>query len=123
VGCPFGLLVSSVGSALVRLRGCTGGSIALITTNGLRAKWLGKDIWLSDPGVRGGGRLLARITRKGAFFYFQYFSADGRRRPFPLGPFDIQGEQGLSVAAARDRTTELSKLYWSRVIASPLPTL
>jgi hypothetical protein len=69
--------------------------MALITTNGLRAKWLGKDIWLSDPGVRCGGRLLARITRKGAFFYFQYFSADGRRRPFPLGPFDIQGEQGL----------------------------
>ncbi len=86
-----------------------------LTTNGLRAKWPGKDVWLSDPGVRGGGRLLARITRTGVFFYFQYFSSDGRRRPFPIGPFDIHGEQGLSLAAARDRTTELSKLYRSGV--------
>jgi hypothetical protein len=88
---------------------------SLITANGLRAKWTGKDVWLADPGARGDGRLLARITRKGVFFYFQYFAPDARKRLFALGPFDVQGEHGLSLAAARTRSSELSKLYRSGV--------
>lgn len=86
--------------------------MAQITTNGLRAKWTGKDRWLSDGGSRGSGRLVARITPAGAYFYFKYAS-NGRKRPLPLGPFDIQGEHGLSLAAARARAAELSALYRS----------
>jgi len=89
--------------------------MAQITTNGLRAKWTGKDRWLSDGGSRGSGRLVARITSAGAYFYFKYAS-NGRKRPLPLGPFDIQGEHGLSLAAARARAAELSALYRSGTI-------
>src|SRR6185437_14485951 len=107
-----GLLVSLDGSALVPLaRGCAGGSMAQLTVNGLRAKWPGKDRWLSDGGARGAGRLVARIRRNGTFFYFIYFSADGEKRPLPLGPFDVDGQRGLSLAAARERADELSRLY------------
>jgi hypothetical protein len=82
-----------------------------LTTNGLRAKWTGKDRWLSDGGSYGAGRLVARVRRTGAHFFYQYFSADGDRRLLPLGPSDPQGERGLSLAAARDRSAELSKVY------------
>ena len=51
--------------------------MAQLTTNGLRAKWSGKNRWLSDSGTRGAGRLLARLRRSGVFFYFlQYYLAD-----------------------------------------------
>jgi integrase len=89
--------------------------MAQLTTNELRAKWSGKNRWLSDSGTRGAGRLLARLTRGGVFFYFQYYLADGQRRQLPLGRFDSQGEHGLSLAGARERTAELSKLYRSGV--------
>jgi integrase len=87
--------------------------MAQITTNGLRAKWSGKDRWLSDGGSRGAGRLVARITSSGAFFFFQYFSTKGCRRLFPMGRFDVQGTRGLSLIAARARCAELSALYRS----------
>jgi hypothetical protein len=87
--------------------------MAQITTNGLRAKWTGKDRWLSDGGSRGSGRLVARLTSAGAYFYFKYVSSDGRKRAFPLGPFDAQGEGGLSLVAARARAAKLSELYRS----------
>lgn len=82
-----------------------------ITTNELRAKWAGKDRWLSDGGSRGAGHLVARIKRNGVFFYFQYIGPDGRKRLFPLGVFDVHGKRGLSLAAARERSAELSALY------------
>lgn len=87
--------------------------MAEITTNQLRAKWTGKDRWLSDGGSRGAGRLVARLTRTGTHFFFQYFSPHGDKRLFPLGPFDIQGERGLSLVAARARAAELAALYRS----------
>jgi hypothetical protein len=68
--------------------------MAQLTTNALRAKWPGKDYWLYDDAPPGAGRLVARIKRKAALFYFQYFSATGRKFS-PLGPFGINGEQGL----------------------------
>ena len=36
-----------------------------LTVNGLRAKWGVKDLWRSNGGVRGGGRLVARIMQEG----------------------------------------------------------
>src|SRR5690606_6473344 len=52
-------------------------------------------------------------TSTGAYFYFKYVSSDGRKRPLPLGPFDIQGERGLSLVAARARAAELAAPYRS----------
>jgi integrase len=85
--------------------------MAQITTNSLRAPWRGKDRWISDGGARGGGRLVARVTRDGAQMLFQYFGPDGRKRFFPLGPYDGNGTRGLSLPKARDRAAELSALY------------
>src|SRR5437879_3928882 len=87
-----------------------------ITTNGLRVAWRGKDRWLSDGGARGAGRLVARITREGVAFLYQYFGPGGRKRFFPLGPYDAQGVRGLSLPRARDRTAELAVLYRGGII-------
>src|SRR6185437_2113647 len=56
----------------------------LLTIAALRTTWRGKDKWISDGGARGAGRLIARITRDGVDFYYQYFAEDGRRRLLPL---------------------------------------
>jgi integrase len=85
--------------------------MAEITTNQLRAKWSGKDRWLSDGGSRGAGRLVARLTRTGAHFFFQYFAPRGGKRLFPLGPFDAEGRVGLRLVDARARSAELAALY------------
>jgi integrase len=85
--------------------------MAQLTTNTLRAAWRGKDQWLSDGGARGGGRLVARLTRDGVALLFQYFAHDGRKRFLPLGPYDASGARGLSLPKARDRAAELSALY------------
>src|SRR5262245_16230470 len=89
--------------------------MAQITANELRATWRGRDRWLSDGGSRGAGRLVVRLTRTGAHFFFQYFSPDGDKRYFPLGPFDAQGKVGLTLLAARDRYAALSALYRSGI--------
>ena len=47
-----------------------------LTVKGLRAKWGGKDIWRSDGGARGAGRLVARIMQ------------DGHAPPFACVPKD-----------------------------------
>lgn len=86
-----------------------------LTTNTLRAHWHGADRWISDGGARGAGRLVARITRTGVDFYFQYFAEDGRKRFLPLGPYDADGTRGLSLPAARDRAAELSALLRSGI--------
>src|ERR1700719_2977386 len=85
--------------------------MAQLTTNALRAQWRGKDRWISDGGARGGGRLVARITRDGVSMLFQYFAPDARKRFLPLGPYDAAGARGLSLPKARDRAAELSALY------------
>jgi integrase len=88
--------------------------MAQITTNALRAKWRGKDEWLSDGGPRGAGRLVARLTESGPQFLFQYFLPNAGRevkRFLPVGPYDAEGTRGLSLPKARDRAAELSALY------------
>jgi integrase len=85
-----------------------------LTVNGLRAKWGGKDIWRSDGGARGAGRLVARIMQDGVAFYFQYFVPNqGKevKRSFPLGEYDETGRRGLSLTHARDRAAQLARLY------------
>jgi integrase len=85
-----------------------------LTVNGLRTKWGGKDLWRSDGGARGAGRLVARIMQDGVAFYFQYFVPNqGKevKRSFPLGEYDETGRRGLSLTQARDRTAKLARLY------------
>jgi integrase len=90
----------------------------MITTNGLRAPWRGKNRTKSDRGPRGGGTLIAKTTRDGVRFLFQYFiPGDGgeHKRFLPLGPYDESGVRGLSLPKARDKAAELSALYRSGV--------
>jgi hypothetical protein len=85
-----------------------------LTVNGLRAKWSGKDLWKSDVGARGGGRLVARIMQEGVTFYFQYFvSGKGKevKKSLPLGEYDEARKRGLSLTQARDRASKLAQLY------------
>jgi integrase len=86
--------------------------MASITVTALRARWRGVDRWLSDGGGRGGGRLVARLTRDGALLYFQHFH-DGKRRWWPLGPYDEAGIKGMNLTQARIRAGELAALYRS----------
>lgn len=85
-----------------------------LTVVGLRAKWGGKDLWRSDGGARGAGRLVARIMEDGVTFYFQYFvPGQGKevKRSLPLGEYDETGKRGLSLSQARDRAAGLARLY------------
>jgi hypothetical protein len=82
----------------------------MITTNGLKGKWRGKDRWLSDGGARNAGRLVARMRRDGISFLYQYFCPDCRKRFFPLGPYDPDGTRGLTLPGARSRSAELATL-------------
>lgn len=78
-----------------------------------RPQWQGKDRWVSDGGPRGGGRLVARITREGVLLYFQYFEPGEveRKRVLSLGPYEQSGQRGLSLPQARERAAELAALY------------
>lgn len=85
-----------------------------LTVLGLRARWGGKDVWRSDGGARGAGRLVARIMEDGVTFYFQYFvPGQGKevKRSLPLGEYDETGRRGLSLSQARDRAASLARLY------------
>lgn len=84
----------------------------MITTSGLRSKWLGKDRWLGDQAPRGAGKLVARITPEAVLLYFQYFEK-GRKKLLALGEYDEGGRRGLSLSQARDRAGGLSKLFRS----------
>jgi integrase len=83
-----------------------------LTSKGLCVRWDGKDRWLSDGGGRNCGRLVARITQTGAWFYFLY-SHGGKVKRYPLEPFDEEGKRGMTLQAARDRAYELSRVYRS----------
>jgi integrase len=47
--------------------------------------------------------------------YFRYTQADGTRYALPLGHYDEDGRNGLSLGEARSKAAELSKLYVSGV--------
>ncbi len=91
-----------------------------LTVTALRARWRGDDLWLSDGGSRGSGRLVARITREGTHLYFQHFH-NGKRRWWPIGPYAERGTdkpadgEALSLVGARAKAAELAALYRSGV--------
>src|SRR5208283_884960 len=88
----------------------------MITSNQLRAKWNGRDRWLSDGGARNMGRLVARLRREGVTFVYQYFGPEGAKKLFLLGSYDPEGVRGLSLPVARDRAAELTALYRNGIL-------
>lgn len=57
-----------------------------------------KDIWLTDPGVRGRGRFTIRCTPSGArICMYRYTRPDGTRDTLRVGDYDPQGVAGLTL--------------------------
>lgn len=70
-----------------------------------------KDIWLTDPGVRGRGRFTIRCTPSGArICMYRYTRPDGTRDTLRVGDYDPQGVAGLTLHQAREMAGELVRL-------------
>jgi hypothetical protein len=69
--------------------------------------------WLTEAlGGRGAGRLIVRIAQGSErLFYFRYTDAQRKQRAIALGRYDRDGAAGLTLALARERAGELSKVY------------
>lgn len=80
-----------------------------ITVRGLQTLPAGQ--WLTEPGNRNEGALRAKGGPNGARFYFRYRDSLGRYDDLPLGSFDAQGRDGLTLTEAKARAGELSKRY------------
>jgi integrase len=91
--------------------------MAKLTTQELNKKPGTKDLWLTDPSSKGKGLLQARITTTGKKgFYFRYTNSKGGRQRIPLGSYDPNGVDGLTLKQAREEAGKLSRLYQSGVI-------
>lgn len=83
----------------------------------LTDKWMTRkpgstDTWAQDESPRGAGALIARITPSGSrTFYFRYTGPDQKQIRLPIGFYDPDGNSGLSLAQAREKAGELSRLY------------
>lgn len=89
---------------------------SVITRLAIEAEPTNSDQWLTQPFKRGAGVFLARITPTGErLFYFRYTDDKGRRPFLPIGPYHPKGINGLTLAEAYRRATELSTLYQSGV--------
>lgn len=89
-----------------------------ITDKGMQARAGSCDKWLSDPGARGGGRLVGRITTAGERrFYFRYTDSRVQQVRLLIGPYDARGngERSFTVQQARDRARAWSVLYRSGI--------
>jgi integrase len=76
------------------------------------AKATEKDLWLSDGGARGSGRLYLRVQPSGRrSFYYRCAGPNGERQSIALGEYQQKGERaGMNLTAARDRAGELERL-------------
>lgn len=73
-----------------------------------------KDRWFIDPGPRGAGRLIGRITPAGERrFYYRYTNSRGERIRLSIGPFDPRGdgEATFTLKQARLRVQAWQALY------------
>lgn len=87
-----------------------------------KAEATNRDIWLADSdGRRGFGRLVLRISPRGArHFYFKY-CANGVRRVIPLGPYSKDSKPNhLTLGQAREAAQRV--LHTLRLQAQPSPT-
>lgn len=86
--------------------------MGIISDRQMQAAAVAKDIWITEDGPRGTGRLLGRITPRGErTFYFRYTLSSGKRDTLPIGPYDPKGRAGKKLAEARTIAGEWSKLY------------
>ncbi|MBU1350667.1 MAG: Arm DNA-binding domain-containing protein [Gammaproteobacteria bacterium] len=71
------------------------------------------DHWISDGGARGSGRLYLRVQANGRkSFFYRYAGPSGKRGAIPLGEYTQRGGRaGLTLNQARDKASELSRLY------------
>ena len=68
-----------------------------------KAKASRKDVWLTDPGVRGRGRFTIRCTPSGArICMYRYTCADGTRDILRVADYDPHGTAGMTLHEARE---------------------
>lgn len=83
-----------------------------ITDKEMQRKPTDKDQWFSDDWGRGDGRFLGRVTPAGrSCFYFRYTLPDGKRDTMLIGDYSKDGKGGYTLADARAKALEWSKLY------------
>ena len=82
-----------------------------MTVRGLESLKPGK--WLSDEGHKNEGALRAKGGPKGARFYFRYRNSAGGYDDLPVGLFNRDGENGLTLTAAKARAKVLRNRYLS----------
>ena len=86
--------------------------MALITDNQMQAKPTSDDLWYYESFARGSGSFCGRITPAGErLFYYRYTDSNGARPRYPIGSFSSDGSRGLTVAQAREKAQELSRIY------------
>lgn len=71
--------------------------------------------WLPDDGKRGAGSLLFRAVGGIVRGYFRYAPETGKRDTLPIGQWDEQGKDGLTLVEIRAKADEWRKLYQSGV--------
>jgi integrase len=106
-------VATAVAPSAARHKPARGGVITAreIDVASSKARASGKDIWLTDPGVRGRGRFTIRCTPSGArICMYRYTRADGTRDTMRVGEYDPQGVQGLTLHQAREKAGELVRL-------------
>ena len=73
-----------------------------------------KPTWLIEDAPRGCGRFMARLRPDGErLFYFRYTDTSGGRVFLPIGAYDANGTDGLTLKEARNKAGEWSRLYQS----------
>jgi integrase len=94
-----------------------GGYMAEMTVKGLlggikSARVTKTPTWIRDGGARGGGQLIAKVTSRGASFYFDHVNGDKKRDRIPLGPFTEKPKDGfLTLDEGRDKAREFSAIF------------
>lgn len=90
--------------------------MANLTAAKLRKRWPGKDVVVSDGGVRGEGRLVAIVRASGVEFRYKHLDARGVKRYHAIGRWSEQPrEDRVTLAEARAKVRELVNLVRSGV--------
>ena len=88
----------------------------MLTDRQMQSRATSNNQWFIEDAPKGHGRFMGRITKNGErFFYFRYTNSRGARVFYPLGAYDPRGVDGLTLAQARAKAGELSKLHQSGV--------
>ena len=85
--------------------------MSMITARQLTPK-VDKPVWLVEDAPKGHGRFMARLRPTGeCLFYFRYTDMHGKRQFLPLGAYEPRGVTGITLKQARQRASDLSRLY------------